>query len=100
MSALMRDEDRHTGADLKAMVRGYWPDASDETVHFILWERTSFPLGPTVKHYREQMEDLKRVEESGATPCTLCGDAVPEALEHLKHPECWDCHLALAVRPA
>lgn len=39
------------------LIRKYKPEATDEEVEFILWERTAFPMAPT-EYVIKQIEEF------------------------------------------
>ena len=48
--------------DFKAIVHEYFPDADDELIHFILWEKTGYPefwKGDIETCLREQLVELQ-----------------------------------------
>ena len=57
----------------KEVVREYFPDASDEDVEFILWERTGYPSfwripkdgASSIECLRKQLSDYKREVKDG-----------------------------------
>lgn len=53
-------DDDQTYEDL---VRRYFPDATDDEVGFILWEKTCFPFG-TAEHIEEQILEFKASREN------------------------------------
>lgn len=55
------------------VVRQVCPDASLSDAHYLLWNCTSFPFGPTMEKYRQDLLTLKLTSDGCAPPCDFCG---------------------------
>lgn len=57
------------------VAREYFPDASDDELNFILWEKTGFPcfFEDGLNSLREQLATYKRAFELGRDVCYGCG---------------------------
>lgn len=70
-----------TGADAVGMVRWFWPAASDDEVHDLLWGRTGWPCfwGPEgmMASIYGAMSTLRETLNAGLEPCTWCNKPGP-----------------------
>lgn len=55
------------------LVREYFPNASDDELDGILWEKTAFPLETREDELRKQLAHFKRATELGRAVCSGCG---------------------------
>ncbi len=59
-----------------AIVREYFPDATDKAAEEILWNRTGWPCfwkGEPEPSLRAQLAQLAEAEQLGLTVCSCCG---------------------------
>jgi hypothetical protein len=62
---------------VSALVRDYFPDATDADVEFILWEKTGWPCffrGDPVVCIREQLRKYRDARAWGLDTCYGCGE--------------------------
>lgn len=63
--------DAPTGKTWADVVREVYPDADDDLVEFLLWEKTAYPMGGA-SNVRELLTTLKATQDAGLTPCDDC----------------------------
>lgn len=85
--------------DLVAAVHSVFPDASEDEVMSLLWERTGFPAfwrtDDPAECVREDLLVLKATLDAGEAPCTLCSRPVDRDARGKPEMDCADCRKAL-----
>lgn len=78
---------------ISAIVKEYFPDATEDFIEYVLWGRTAFPAGTVSGSYEEDVRQaciaLKDAQEKGIVLCDMCDQ--PATVNRL----CKGCHDAL-----
>jgi hypothetical protein len=63
--------------NLFAVVREYFPNATDDECGFLIWNRTPYPMG-RLENIRECLANFKSARDVGKYPCDICESFVDQ----------------------